>query len=154
MTKTGAASVDSLLTEASPSAKQLMVAVHAYFAHEAHCDAYVKTIYVGYQLGTEMVAAVYPHARSVEVALALPDNLADPQLIDAAHLTWRTMPVAIEIGNRSQLGLARPLFERAVERVRTGVHDVELPQERFMGRSRTISDQRVLGRRDRPGVAE
>lgn len=138
--------VEQLLAESASSVRRLMRGVLRYFVEEAGCDAYVKTIYVGFELDRVMVAAAYPHAAALEIALALPDVVGEG-LVDAAHLTWRTMPVAVEMSTMAELERARPHFELAVQRVRTGLHDVELPQERFMGRERRIADQKLLGRR-------
>ena len=46
------------------------------------------------EVGGEMVAALYSHADHVELALALPESEEHRLLVDATHLTWRTMPVA------------------------------------------------------------
>jgi hypothetical protein len=140
---------EQLLAESPPAIRKVMGAVYKYFVSEAGCDPYVKTIYVGFMLGGELVAAAYPHAESVEIALALPDDLEGPGLLDAAHLTWRTMPVAVEVRDAADLEAVRGYMATAVERVRTGAHDVELPQERFMGRERRIADQTILGKRAR-----
>jgi hypothetical protein len=140
---------EQLLADSTPAIRKIMQAIYDYFVSEAGCDAYVKTIYIGFQLGGELVAAAYPHSASVEVALALPDDTEGSGLVDAAHLTWRTMPVAVEVRNLRDLEAVRGHMETAVERVRTGAHDVELPQERFMGRERRIADQTILGKRAR-----
>jgi hypothetical protein len=139
------AAARKLVGESTPSVRRALEATYGYLVEEAGCAAYVKTIYVGFELHREMVAAAYPHDRWLEVALALPDDVSGPGLVDATHLTWRTMPVAIEIRAKSDLQRARGYFKLAVERVRSGVHDVELPQERFMGRERRIADPKLLG---------
>ena len=141
------AGAESLLAESSKKVRNLMAAVYDYFVAEAGCVPYVKTIYIGFQLGDAMVAAAYPHTGSVEVALALADDIDGPALIDAVHLTWRSMPVAVDLASPSSLKEAQSHFEMAVERVRSGAHDVELPQERFMGRDRRIANPRILGSR-------
>ena len=114
---------EQLLAESPPAIRKVMAAAYEYFVSEAGCDPYVKTIYVGFMLG--------------------------PGLLDAAHLTWRTMPVAVEVRDVADLKAVRDYMATAVERVRTGAHDVELPQERFMGRERRIADQTILGKRAR-----
>jgi hypothetical protein len=134
-----------LLADSTEPVQALVGAIYEFFVGEAGCSAYVKTIYVGFELSGVMVAAAYPHASSVEVALALPDDVEGEGLIDAAHLTWRTLPVAVELNDPTQLDEARVHFATAVERVRTGLHDVDLPQERFMGRERRIADRTILG---------
>ena len=52
---------------------ELARAVHSVFVSQG-CNSYVKTIYVGYDVGGEMVAAAYPHVAHVEVALALDET--------------------------------------------------------------------------------
>ena len=137
---------EQLLAESSSTVRELMRGIYEYFVSEAGCNAYVKTIYVGFMIDGQMVAAAYPHARSVEVALALPDDVEGPGLIDAAHLTWRTMPVAVEISDREGLKAARAQLETAVARVQTGIHDVELPQDRFIGRERNLTHRKIVGK--------
>lgn len=129
------------IAEASERVRPLLARIHALFM-AAGCDSYVKTIYIGYEVRGKLVAASYGHAHNVEVALALPEDHIAEQLKDATHLTWRTMPVLVEIKNRRDLVLAEPLFSEAVERVVSGAHDVVLPIERFMGRDKRLSGSR------------
>jgi hypothetical protein len=96
------------------------------------CESYVKTIYIGYELDGEMVAALYGHSDHVEVALALSDEADGPLLVDASHLTWRTLPVAAIVRSRSELSTFEPLARSAMERVRTHAHDVNRDSEFFM----------------------
>ena len=49
----------------------------------------VKTIYISYMVGDQMVAAVYPHSREIEIALALPEDHPSALLRDATHLALR-----------------------------------------------------------------
>lgn len=99
---------------------------------EAGCASYVKTIYIGYDIDGEMVAALYGHHDHVEVALALPENLEHPLLVDASHLTWRTLPVAAVIRAESELGELAALIALACERVRTQQHDVMRDNDFFI----------------------
>jgi hypothetical protein len=139
--------LQQFLADASPTVRNLMRGTFDFFVVESGCTAYVKTIYVGFELDGTMVAAAYPHASSVEIALALPDDIEGAGLVDATHLTWRTMPVAVELRNETDLSSAISHFNIAVNRVRSGLHDVQLPRERFMGRDRHIGDPTILGKR-------
>lgn len=96
------------------------------------CTAYVKTIYIGFEHGGELVAAMYPYGQRVEIALALPEDYANPLLIDATHLTWKTMPVAAVVRTATDAKQVLPMLREAFERVTSGQHDVELPNERFI----------------------
>ena len=95
------------------------------------CQSYFKTIYVGYQVGEEMVAALYPHTKSIEVAIALSEDSDSDLLDDASHLTWRTLPVALNLTNKAQVEQARALFVEAVRRVVNGEHNVNRDNEYF-----------------------
>src|SRR5665213_3463112 len=103
------------------SVRPLAAAIDALFS-SAGCASYVKTIYIGYDIGGEMVAALYGHQDHVEVALALPEDAEHELLIDASHLTWRTLPLAAVIREDSQLGPLAGLIDLACERVRTQQH--------------------------------
>jgi len=98
------------------------------------CRDHVKTIYVGFALDEEMVAAAYPHPGSCDIALALPEDHPSELLEDATHLTWRTMPVLLTVDSSASGKAAMPLVLEALERVATGTHDVERPPEYFKGR--------------------
>lgn len=100
------------------------------------CDVYVKTIYVGFSIGGEMVAAVYPRSGFLEIALALPDDIEGGEFKDATHLTWPTMPVCIEVRNQRHLAVALRHLTVAAQRVEMGHHNVRRPNEHFMGRDR------------------
>lgn len=94
--------------------------------------SYIKTIYLGFQIDGQMVAAAYPDPHRLEVALALPEEHEAPGLIDATHLTWRTMPVAYQLSEVARIPELLALAREAAERVRSGDHHVELPTERFI----------------------
>lgn len=66
------------------------------------CISYVKTIYVGYDLNGEMVAALYPHSDHIQIALAVEEDFEHPLLIDATHLRWRTVPRPLIIRRRAR----------------------------------------------------
>lgn len=96
------------------------------------CSAYVKTIYVGFELNGEMVAAAYGHASNVEIALALDEAHSDSRLIDATHLTWRTLPVALVVRSTDEVESARPLLAEACVRVAEGGHNVVRDNDHFI----------------------
>jgi hypothetical protein len=104
--------------------------------------SYVKTIYIGYDIGGEMVAALYAHADHVEVALALPEDAEGELLVDASHLTWRTLPVAAILKSEADVEQFSKLVSEAVERVADQTHDVKRDNDFFI-RSRR---ERRLGR--------
>lgn len=96
------------------------------------CDSYVKTIYIGYEISGEMVAALYAHAAHIELALAVAEDHPNMVLKDASHLTWRTLPLPLEIRSTDDLLLAVELIEEACVRIREGSHDVERDNEYFV----------------------
>jgi hypothetical protein len=96
------------------------------------CDSYVKTIYIGYEISGEMVAALYAHADHIELALAVAEDHPNMVLKDASHLTWRTLPLALEIRSTEDLVLADELIEEACARIRGGSHDVERDNDYFV----------------------
>ena len=104
------------------------------------CDSYVKTIYIGYEISGEMVAALYAHANHIELALAVAEDHPNMVLKDASHLTWRTLPLALEIRSTEDLVLAGELIEEACVRIRGGSHDVERDNDHFI-RSRQARNE-------------
>ena len=99
------------------------------------CVSYVKTIYIGYDIAGEMVAALYGHSDYVEIALALPEDADGDLLIDASHLTWRTLPVAAIVRKTTDVQPFKELASVAVERVRTASHTVNRDND-FFAKSR------------------
>ena len=99
------------------------------------CVSYVKTIYIGYDIDGEMVAALYGHSDYVEIALALPEDADGDLLIDASHLTWRTLPVAAVVRKTTDVQPFAELASVAVERVRTASHTVNRDND-FFAKSR------------------
>ncbi len=96
------------------------------------CSSYVKTIYIGYDLDGIMVAALYPHSNRVEVALALPEDHESELLIDATHLTWKTLPVAAVVKADTHLEQVLRLIDEACFRIATSTHEVERPNDYFV----------------------
>lgn len=119
------------IAELNKTSAALCTQVHELFL-AAGCKSYVKTIYIGYDIDGEMVAALYGHADHVEVALALAEDHPSSQLIDASHLTWKTLPVAAIGHNAAEVKKFGPLIEEACMRVRAGQHDVNRDNEFFM----------------------
>lgn len=95
------------------------------------CVSYVKTIYIGYDIEGQMVAALYCHEDRVEIALALEENHVSPILIDATHLTWRSMPVAAVVRNDKDLSAAALLVVEASSRVKAGKNTLNRSSEFF-----------------------
>ena len=79
-----------------------------------------------------MVTALYSHSDHVEVALALAEDHPSGQLIDASHLTWKTLPVAAIGHNAAEVKKMKPLITEACARVRAGKHDVNRDNDFFM----------------------
>jgi hypothetical protein len=96
------------------------------------CVSYVKTIYIGYDIDGEMVAALYGRGDHVETALALPEDAEGDLLIDARHLIWRTLPVAAIVRSKTDLVAFTQLALIAVEGVRTSSHTVNRDNEFFI----------------------
>jgi hypothetical protein len=132
--------VDTLLGVLNSTLKPLAQKLHNRTLAQG-CTPYVKTIYVGYDLDGVMVAALYPHSDRVEIALALSDDHPSPLLIDATHLTWKTLPVAAVVRGEMDAEEALELLDQACERVKSGAHDVERPNDYFM-KARRETDSR------------
>ena len=96
------------------------------------CVSYVKTIYIGYDIDGEMVAALYGHTDHVEIALALPENAVGDLLVDASHLTWRTLPVAAIVRSPNEVSNFEQLAKLAAERVKTAAHNVNRDNDYFI----------------------
>ena len=75
----------------------------------------------------------------MEIALALPDDHDSLLLIDATHLTWKTLPVAAVVKTDSDMAESLILVDEACQRIRDDVHDVERPNDYFM-KSRRDTD--------------
>ena len=136
---------DAYIQGLNPAMAKLAGLVHQVFADEG-CSSYVKTIYVGYDFDGEMVAAMYGHPDHIEVALALPEDAEGRLLVDASHLTWRTLPVAARIRVKDDLPELTGLVRTSTKRVRSREHSVLRDNDYFI-RSRKE-------RRSRGGRAE
>jgi hypothetical protein len=122
---------ETFLLEVAPGIRQLAEAAHTILEGEG-CTSYVKTIYVGYEIDGDMVAALYAHPNHLEIALALPEDEVGDSLVDASHLTWRTMPVAAIIRDEQDLEEFGELVAKSAEGVRTHEHTVLRDNEYFM----------------------
>jgi len=132
--------VDGYLSALNPKIRKLTTAAHKVLM-DLGCSSYVKTIYIGYNLDGEMVAALYAHADHLEVALALPEDAEGDVLIDASHLTWRTLPVAAIVRTHGEVsGGFSDLAAQACQRVSEGSHNVARDNEHFI-RSRRERDR-------------
>ena len=128
------------LAETNDSVRPIADAAHQSLV-DLGCSSYVKTIYIGYDLGGEMVAALYGHADHVEIALALPEDIDGPTLVDGTHLTWRTLPVAAILRTESDAAAFRDLAALAVDRVRTAKHEVRRDNDFYVRRKRARLDK-------------
>lgn len=122
--------VESYLADLSKPVRAIMEAIINKMDAEG-CTTYVKTIYIGFDMTGEMVAAAYGRATQVEIALALPDDHRDNRLQDASHLTWRTLPWCIELASETEVAASELLLREACERVRQGAHDVHRDNDFF-----------------------
>lgn len=118
----------------------LAQAAHALIVSEG-CSSYVKTIYVGYEIDGEMVAALYGRADHLEIALALPEDVDGALLVDASHLTWRTLPVAAIVRNQDELEAFGALASEACRRVRERSHSVHRDNDFFIARRKRVAQE-------------
>ena len=118
------------LRDANKKVSALATNLHRLFLKHG-CVSYVKTIYIGYDIDGAMVAALYCHENRVEVAIALEENHRSKLLIDATHLTWRTMPVAAVVKSKDDLSEAAELIIEATDRVKAGQNTVSRSSEFF-----------------------
>ena len=108
------------------------------------CSSYVKTIYIGYDFNGEMVAALYGHSDYVEVAVALSETHESSILIDASHLTWRTLPVAAVLKSKADLKMFAPLVKEACTGVLSGGHTVLRDNEFFVAAKRERKEKGIV----------
>ena len=123
--------------------RNIALSAHTELLKEG-CSSYVKTIYVGYDLNGEMVAALYGHAEYVEVAIALAESYESPVLIDASHLTWRTLPVAAVLKSKADIKMFGPLVKEACKGVLSGGHTVLRDNEFFAAAKRERQEKGVV----------
>lgn len=91
--------------------------VYRVLVDQLKCEAHVKTIYVGFSRGGEMLAAAYPRqGQYFELALRLPDTTMSPLLYDAVLLKWPMLPVAVRISDDESFQSVEPLIRFAARR--------------------------------------
>ena len=123
--------------------RNIALSAHAELLKEG-CTSYVKTIYVGYDFNGEMVAALYGHSEYIEVAIALAESYESTVLIDASHLTWRTLPVAAVLKNKADLKIFARLVKEACKGVLSGDHTVLRDNEFFVAAKRERQEKGVV----------
>lgn len=126
-----------LVSGFSPAIQQMVRELHDFLI-DLECSSYIKTIYIGYEIGGEMVAALYPYHKHVDIALAIPEETSDSNLMDASHLTWRSLPLLVTVRNMRDVGRAKKYLIQAANRIRAGTHRVYRDNEYFI---RTKSDR-------------
>lgn len=119
-----------ILDFAEPKLRQVAEKIDCFFV-DLGCTDYVKTIYVGYEINGEMVAALYPHPDHLEIALSLDETFVHPLIGTADHLSWRTLPVSAVITKSMQFNSLKPVFKVAFSRVLNGNHAVSRDNEYF-----------------------
>jgi len=125
------AEAQTYLSDLNKRVKPLATSLHEALL-DLGCVSYVKTIYIGYDIDGEMVAALYGHSDHVEIALALPEDAEGDLLIDARHLTWRTLPVAAIVRNATDMVAFKQLAISAVDGVRNSSHTVNRDNDYFI----------------------
>jgi hypothetical protein len=124
------------------SLRGIAAILHQYLLSIATTD-YVKTVYIGYDFNGEMLAALYRNTTAIEVALPLPEFSRGPLLMDASHLTWRTLPVMIHVTKTDQLAAAKNLIDEAFLRLESGIHEVDRTPEFFKARKKGRPERKV-----------
>jgi hypothetical protein len=135
MSKLDHSDAEQFISAMNKQTSKVALAAHKTLVKEG-CASYVKTIYIGYDLNGVMVAALYGHLEYVEVALALPERYESKVLIDATHLTWRTLPVAAVLQDRDDLSEFVEIAKVACDNVKSGNHMVSRDNEFFAAAKR------------------
>src|ERR1035441_5420776 len=102
--------IDAYFAQQGKKMTEVGLALHCQLVGSG-CESYIKTIYIGYEIDGDMVAALYAHADHVEIALALDEDHPDSALKDASHLTWRTLPLSLEVRTSSDVNKAVLLID-------------------------------------------
>lgn len=106
--------------------------VYGWLVDKHETKPHVKTIYVGFSIGRDIVAAIYPRGDvEFEMALALPEDHDSEVTYPAGHLKWRTLPVAVMIDGKTDVRKIQPLIKEAVGRISSGEHGVRLSDDKF-----------------------
>jgi hypothetical protein len=109
---------EALIRQSIPAVRTATTRLYSFLV-EAGCQPYVKTIYVGFEIDGVLVAALYPRSDHVEIAMALPESADSPILIDATHLTWRTLPVAALVRGPEDTDTAIELLRQCLRSLRS-----------------------------------
>ena len=136
------ADVSALIAKSQPMVQDLLRLLHGELV-ELGCSSYVKTIYIGYEVDGQMVAAAYPMPTAVEVALAIAEDRVHRLLRGASHLTWRTMPLLASITRPADVLEVRPLLIQAVNGVMSGTHTLSRDNEFFMRAKKSRANSRI-----------
>jgi len=128
------------LAQLNPQVRKIATQVHKIMI-DLGCSSYVKTIYIGYDIDGEMVAALYGRVDLVEIALAVDEDTPGELLVDASHLTWRTLPLAAHIKTTSDLKDFQPLATLACTRVTNKEHHVERDNNFFINARKEKRDR-------------
>ena len=134
---------ETYITSLNGKVRNIALSAHAELLKEG-CSSYVKTIYVGYDFNGEMVAALYGHSEYIEVAIALAESYESPVLIDASHLTWRTLPVAAVLKSKADIKMFAPLVKEACKGVLSGEHTVLRDNDFFAAAKRERQEKGIV----------
>ena len=138
--------VQELVDNHSPKIKAIVGELHNYLSGLG-CLSYIKTIYIGYEIGGVMVAALYPYHKHVDLALAIPEDTIDPILVDASHLTWRSLPLLATVRTGREVAKAKRYAKLATEQVRSGMHTVNRDNDFFIRTKKERKSKRNALRR-------
>ena len=119
-----------------------MNAVHQFLGHAVVQVAYHVPDIEAAAMAMVKQTGAGPFFVSRNIALALSEENEDRRLLDATHLTWRSMPVLVSLRSSSEFDEAKGLLREAVERVKAGAHHVALSDETFRNRSRRLPPAR------------
>ena len=111
--------------------KRTLDYVYKMLVEKYECFPDVKTINLTFTRGEDLVASAHIGSNYLELALALPEDHPSPLLEDASHLTWRTLPVMVDITKKTNPKQVLHLTKEAAERIVNGEHDINRSIEYF-----------------------
>ena len=100
--------------------------IHEIVLRQKYTSKVLKSNYWSYEVEQKPFAALHRFHDYLDVALALDEQPPNGLLVNAAHLRWKTFPVAARIHTTKDLPELSRLVEEACERVRAGKHTVNL----------------------------
>ena len=110
--------------------------VHELILRKEYTSKVLISNYWSYEVEKKPFAALHRFRDYVDVALALDEQPPSGLLVNAAHLRWKTFPVAARVHTTKDLSELSRLVDEACERVRAGKHAVNLDNQFFqMARS-------------------